>query len=59
MLGESSPNQAEWDTYGARTFVIAHNAEEALSMSDFNTVTEIPMDKSMILCNEHAANDDF
>src|SRR5205823_14164937 len=51
VIGESSPDSAEWGDTNSLALVIAHNAEEALRMFDSvsGPATEIPFDKPMKL----------
>ena len=47
VSGESSPDPDQWARRPA--LIIASSAEEALELSDYSIVTEIPMDKPTLL----------
>jgi hypothetical protein len=50
VVGEQSSDPDRWS--GEHAFVIAHDAEEASAMVDYSSpVTEMPMDKPMVLCH--------
>ena len=50
VVGESSGDPDKWDGWGNRAIVLAHDAKEALSLTDFsNQAAEIKMDKAVLL----------
>jgi hypothetical protein len=56
IVGESSPNPDEWNSWGAHAIVVAHDATEAESLAEgcCGPATEIPMDAPVCLAFDSA-----
>jgi hypothetical protein len=60
VVGESSSNPDDWDGYGTTAIVIAESKEQAKTLCPelSDTVTEIPLDRPMVIHVEGASGDD-